>query len=182
MFNRGSILRLPKLDVSPPQQWFFSRGGFGRVGFPATYATNEVVPKKTRKSKTKEGAASKDELQKKKRKKRKSVLSDEEIKEILIGPFIPFEGLSEEASGDIAFQSGEVSVEKEDSPEGRFYCYETSSNTYSFPSVTTVLDKTGSSYPLLLWKRKLTDQHGKEGFEAIRRSTLKSGSDFHKVR
>ena len=185
LYSRAPILQ-PKFNTAISQQYLVSIGRFGRVSPPATYATStELSPgpkkkRKSRKSKAKGDAdTTSDEPQKKKRKKRKSALSDEEIKETLIGPFIPFEGGT---SGDSVFQSGEISVEKEDTPEGRFYCYETSTNTYSFPSVTTVLDKTGSSYPLLLWKRKLTDEHGKEGFEAIRRSTLKSGSDFHKVK
>lgn len=141
---------------------------------------SSAVLKKKRKSKSQTSATdASDEPPvslEKKRKKRK-VISDEEVKDSLIGGFVPFEGTHEGAldNADVSFQRLEL-------PDGRFYHYQSSTDSYSFPSVTTVLDKTSTkSYPLLLWKRKLTELHGKEGFDTIRNNTLKSGINFHKV-
>lgn len=131
-------------------------------------------------SQRKKKKSGKDEKSQKKRKKR-VILSDEEIMDSLIGPFVPFEGTVEKSSCDKAVHSPDISFEKQDLPEGRFYQCQSSTSTYSFPSVTTVLGKTGSSYALLIWKRKLTELHGKEGFDAIRNSTLQSGINFHEV-
>lgn len=113
-------------------------------------------------------------IKKKKRKK-----SDQDIQSLLLGPFIPFEG-----SGTDNLQSRTIAFDRWDSPEGRFYHLQSSTISYSFPSVTTILDKTvekGSDYGLKIWKQKLIEKHGQKGFDAIVKNTLKSGSDFHKV-
>lgn len=180
---------------SSSQQYLLSRGWYGVTsGCAASYTSSNdtggtdqtQTPKKkkrkSRKSKAKEeddvtsSDKSTSDVPKKKRKSKK-VLTDEEIMDSLIGPFIPFEGdSSNKTNAGFCF-------ERQDLPDGRFYRHQSSTNSYSFPSVTTVLDKTmDSSYPLFLWKRKLTELHGKKGFDAIRNNTLKCGINFHKVR
>lgn len=194
IFSKVLVSQL-RVSVNISQQYLVSRrrhSGTKCICRTATYTTTITAgdtdkPKKSRKSKTKQDSdvtssmdKSTSDSQKKKKKRGRKVLSEEEILDSLIGPSIPFEGIAEKNS---AFEHANLSFEKQDSPDGRFYRCQTSTNSYAFPSVTTVLDKTGTrSYPLLIWKRKLVEEHGKEGFEAIRKNTLKSGNDFHKVR
>lgn len=119
---------------------------------------------------------------KKRTRKKKCEQSDDDIKNLLIGSFVPFEGTP---VGPVEEENSQFSVDKQDIPEGRFYHLKSSTDSFSFPSVTTVLDNTieGSSYyRLLKWRLKLTGEHGAKGFDAIRRTTLDSGHSFHKVR
>lgn len=117
------------------------------------------------------------------RKKKNLKQTDDDIKNLLIGPFVPFEGTfmgPAEEQGSQGF-----SMDRQDTPEGRFYHLTNSTSSFSFPSVTTVIDNTveGSSYYRLLnWRLKLTGEHGEKGFDTIRRTTLDSGHSFHKVR
>ena len=106
-----------------------------------------------------------------------------------LGPFVPFEGAVEVSSSNDGGAASSVTandsfvVSRCDLQEGRFYNLSSPSCSYMFPSVTTILRRTAvESYPLLQWRQKLTVQHGKKGFDAIRQSTLKSGSNFHEVR
>lgn len=194
MFSKVLVSQL-RVDIS--QRHCISRKRCsGAISCIATYTTNTAgdtdKPKKTkksRKSRTKHDSdvtsidKSTSDSQKKKKRRGRKVLSEEEILDSLIGPFIPLEGIAEKSASDKAFEHANLTLEKQDSPDGRFYHCQTSTSSYSFPSVTTVLDKTGTkSYPLLIWKRKLVEEHGKDGFEVIRKNTLKAGSDFHKVR
>lgn len=179
---------------SSSQQYLLSRGWYGVTsGCAASYTssndtggTDQTQTPKKKKRKSRKSKAKEDDVTSsdkstsdvpKKKRKSKKVLTDEEIMDSLIGPFIPFEGdSSNKTNAGFCF-------ERQDLPDGRFYRHQSSTNSYSFPSVTTVLDKTmDSSYPLFLWKRKLTELHGKKGFDAIRNNTLKCGINFHKVR
>lgn len=129
----------------------------------------------------------------KKKAKKSSEISDQMMKEQLIGPFVPFEGtcatntMQPNMNNTNNLHNGSLSVISQDSLEGRLYhirSNDVDKSMYSFPSVTTILDSTvgrGSYYRLLNWKRKLTAQHGTEGFEEIVKNTLNSGSNFHKV-
>lgn len=140
--------------------------------------------KKSKKSKDSLTDESSGGVPKKKGRKKKQPLTDEEIMDSLI-TFVPFEGIAEENS-DVCgepFCGADFAFKKQDLPDGRFYHHFSSKNSFSFPSVTTVLDKTmekSNSYLLTAWKRKLTELHGKEGFNTIRNNTLQSGTDFHK--
>ncbi len=127
-------------------------------------------------------------VKKRTRKKNKDAEQSDEIeiiKDLLLGPFVPFEGtpVNNNSVGEDLQNSG-FSIDRQDLPEGRFYLLESSTDSFSFPSVTTILDNTmeGSSYyRLLRWRLKLTGEHGAKGFDTIRQNTLNSGRDFHKV-
>lgn len=149
-------------------------------------ASETAKKRKPRKSKTENTNGASAEPQIKRKREKKPPVSDEELKSSLLGPFIPFEGEDSESEG---LHSGTFSIQREDSPGGRLYHIKSSTahdnHTYSFPSVTSILDSTvekASYYRLLVWKRKLTEKHGLEGFDKIVKNTLKSGSNFHKVR
>lgn len=120
---------------------------------------------------------------KKQRKKKKETVetaeSDQDIKNSLLIPFISFEGSS--SDGDSV-----SSIDKEeDTTFDRVYHIQTSmGNHLSYPSVTTVLQKTvdsGSQFRLKQWKMKLTKEQGKEKFERYYKNILKTGINFHKV-
>lgn len=125
------------------------------------------------------------EKKKKGRRKKKAEQSDEDIKSLLLGPFVPFEGSPEDSLGSSESILHEIlSVDRQDLPEGRFYHLKSSTDSFSFPSVTTILDNTmesSSYYRLLKWRLKLTGEHGAKGFDTIRKTTLNSGHNFHKV-
>lgn len=114
----------------------------------------------------------------KRRKKTEEKAVAEDGESSYSGPYVPFEGNKRNSS--------EVSIDKQESSKaGRFYHISSADgSSYVFPSVTTILDKTiqGSShYSLLNWRKKLTKEHGVEGFERIRNRTLQSGAEFHQV-
>ena len=119
------------------------------------------------------------------RRKKSTEQSDEDIKSLLLGPFVPFEGSPVNSSGSSEGILNQVlSMDRQDLPEGRFYHVKSSTDNFSFPSVTTILDNTmesSSYYRLLKWRLKLTGEHGAKGFDTIRKTTLNSGHNFHKV-
>lgn len=159
---------------------------------PVPIATSNDKKTRTRKSRkrTDESTADLSKQKKKKKEKKSPDISDQELKDLLLGPFIPFEGTVKHinTADTKSLHDGSFSIDCQDSLEGRCYHIKSSAghdmSTYSFPSVTTILQNTvekGSYYRLLNWRRKLTAEHGMGGFDAIVKSTLKSGSNFHKV-
>lgn len=158
---------------------------------PVPIATSNDKKTRTRKSRKSTDESTADLSKQKKKKEKKSPdISDQELKDLLLGPFIPFEGTVKHinTADTKSLHDGSFSIDRQDSLEGRCYHIKSSAghdmSTYSFPSVTTILQNTvekGSYYRLLNWRRKLTAEHGMGGFDAIVKSTLKSGSNFHKV-
>ena len=145
--------------------------------------------KKRKKRGTKESGEGVNADPSKKRKKQASEESDDDIKSSLLGQFIPFEGITEENltyvdSTSCPELSENVSINSQETLEGRFYNLKSLTDDYCFPSVTTILEGTvakNSYFQLFNWKRKMIKEHGEEGFDAIQRNTLRSGVNFHMV-
>lgn len=158
--------------------------------FLYTAITEEQAKKKRKPRKLKSASEKSDPGQsptppKRKKTTKKEVLDppDQEVKNS--PSYVPFEGITEDILNQKTKELYDAkSFYKQNSPDGRFYHLNSSTATFSFPSVTTILAKTveGSShFRLLNWKRKLIKEHGQERFDKIRSDLLQSGSNFHKV-
>lgn len=105
----------------------------------------------------------------------------------------PFEGESSEAE---SAESGHeeqgrdsnaprpFTVERIQTPEGRFYQIHSQEESYNFPSVTTVLSSTRppqSYFSLRNWRKNMVKEHGESGYRKIKEETMRTGSHFHRV-
>ena len=84
-------------------------------------------------------------------------------------------------SAHIPETTGGLKVDRE---EGRFYHFNIRGTLFDLPSVTTILRKTmpkESFFRLLGWRKSMTKEHGRTGFNKIAAETLRMGSAFHKV-
>ena len=121
-----------------------------------------------------------------KRRRKKKLVEKQE----LLGPLFPFEGTTNVPVDEeqLPAQNAEPQltiIDRITTKTRRTYHIRLDDGTsYRLPSVTTILEETqpvSRQFMLRNWAKGLIKEHGKEGFDQIKRDIQNNGTHFHQV-